>query len=669
MCALGACGGSGICQNTGWRVTVNSEIGWRFPPTNGGRADGFNDPGIAHFSGEPLGSLTREAIQNSLDAKRSLGEPVHIDFELKSVSVNEIGGQELLAAISACKNVPGNEDRVTSALQTAETLLHRPEISILRVSDRNTTGLQGERWRALVKAQGWSFKPDLQGAGGSHGIGKYAPFAVSGLRTVFYWTCYQENGKDLERFQGKCVLMSHEGEEGETQGTGFYGIKDQCHELRNGSIPSAFRILRQGKQPVHGTSVAIAGFTESNNWRRRIATSVLENFFFAIWQGELTIRVEPMAQDDLFEIEKGTLAAWFDSLQAEETEDDDGDEGSSALSQSRVFWEASMEPPAAEKQDADLGHCRLWIRVADGLPRKVGFVRRTGMLVTSRQRRLLNFPGYRDFAALCVFEDPDGNELLRRMENAEHNQFEPNRLPEEERDRGQRALRRITDWIRGEVRKYAGPPEGGKSSVLRELATYLPDLEPDEPFEDDGGAREHDGEPGFAQRVTLALRPVRRVSMTTLELDEQDDEGGDGDGVDTGDVGGGGTGTNEGEGGDGGSGEGEGTGGTGTRGGGKVKQKSIPVSSVRVLAVNEGENKYLLSFLPRESGTARLQLSEAGDSSAIQRDDVCVATSGELLEGIDLKLVGGQLTEVEITANAPIGGRSWRLTAIAAEAT
>ena len=646
---------------------MNAEIGWRFPPTNGGRADGFNDPGIAHFSGEPLASLTREAIQNSLDAKWSVGEPVHVDFELKDVKVTEIGGQELSGAISACRTVPGNEDRVTAALQTAEALLQKPTISILRISDRNTTGLQGERWRTLVKAQGVSFKPDVQGAGGSHGIGKYAPFAVSGIRTVFYWSCYQEDGKDIEQFQGKCVLMSHEGDEGETQGTGFYGIRDHCKELTNGSIPATFRILRQGNQPVHGTSVSIAGFTDSNDWRRRIATSILENFFFAIGEGQLTIRVEPTSQDDMFEIDKDTLSVWFDKLQAEDTDDDTGDEEISSLSQSRVFWEASKEPPAAEKQDVDLGHCRLWIRVAEGLPRRVGFVRRTGMLVTSRQRRLLNFPGFRDFAALCVFEDPEGNELLRRMENAEHNQFEPNRLPTGERDRGRRALRRITDWIRSEVRKNAGPPEGGKSTILRELATYLPDFDPDEPFDDDGGTREREGEPGFAERVTLALKPVRRVAPPRLPPEDSGDEDGDGEGNDAGGAGGGGTGTNGGEGGDGGSGEGDGQGGTGTHGGRAAKQKSIAVSSVRVLPVNESQNRYKLSFVAHGSGTATLELSEAGDSSAIPRNDVRVASNGSPLEQIEVKLVRGKQTEVEITADAPIGGRSWRLAAATAE--
>ena len=556
---------------------MTTDKGWRFPPTGGGRSDGFNDPGIAHFGGAPLASLTREAIQNSLDAIGRIGEPVHVDFELIQVSASHIGRDELADAILACKAVPENEERVTGALEAAAKLLEKPTIPFLRISDRNTTGLQGERWRNLVKTQGVSYKPDMQGAGGSHGIGKYAPFAVSGLRTVFYWTCYQEDGKDVERFQGKCVLMSHESGEGETQGTGFYGIKDQCKELTDDAVPKPFRILKPDNRPVLGTSLAIAGFSESKDWRHRIAASVLQNFFYAIANGQLTVSVEPTGQNEFIDFDSNSLAEWFEKLLDEGIDDDIGDEGSSALAQSRAFWELAQEPSVVERQDADLGHCRLWIRVAEGLPSKVAFVRRTGMLVTAQQRGLLRFSGFRDFAALCVFEDPQGNELLRRMENAEHNQFEPNRLPESERERGQRALKRITDWIRAEVRKQAGPPEGGKSGDLPELAVYLPDYQPDEPFDDDGGGRERKGEPGFAQRITLALKPIRRVAQPTLQSEEPDGSDGDQDGDDTGSAGGGGTGTNGGDGGGGGRGEGDGTGGTGGRGGGGAKTKSIHI--------------------------------------------------------------------------------------------
>ena len=122
----------------------------------------------------------------------------------------------------------------------------------------------------------------------------------------------------------------------------------------------------------------------------------------------------------------------------------------------RVFWTLSQDAPVAEKQDSDLGHCRLWLRTAEGLPSKVAFVRRTGMLVTTQQPGLIRFPGFREFAALCVFEDPAGNELLRRMENPKHDQFESDRLPKDDRSRGRNALKRVTDWIRNEIKNRRG---------------------------------------------------------------------------------------------------------------------------------------------------------------------------------------------------------------------
>ena len=504
-----------------------------------------------------------------------LGEPVHVSFERVELAPEDVGHSELSLAINACVSKAASDDLARPALLAAQQMIGKVRVPCLRVSDRNTTGLRGEHWHTLVKMQGASFKAN-EGAGGSHGIGKSAPFAVSALRTVFYWTCYEEEGRTVEQFQGKAVLMSHEVEEVEVQGTGFYGEKDGCIELK-AAIPERFRTLARDSRPIVGTTVAIAGFIETQNWRRLIAASVIENFFYAIDRGDLTVLIEPGDGDDLFEIDGSTLGECFGNLLADDSEDEnDKAEGGSTLRQARPFWEVSAaDAPAIEKQDKDLGHCRLWIRVGEGLPSRVAFVRQTGMVVTTQQRNLMRFPGFQDFVALCVFEDPKGNELLRRMENPRHDQFEPDRLPDEDKQRGRRALKRITDWIRAEVRKQAGPPPGGKSTILTELATLLPDFQPDEPFEDGSTDDSSSKEPGFAERVTLTLKPVRRPTPPNLPADEPD-EGGDSPGEDTGEGGGTGTGTNEGEGGTPvGPGEGEGVGGTGSRGGGTSKTSRL----------------------------------------------------------------------------------------------
>lgn len=641
------------------------EIGWEFPPTNGGREDGFNDPGIAHFNGAPLSSLARETIQNSLDAPGSPNEPVHVSFELIDLPGKELGRDELIASIKACMKEDSDSTATKKALKTARKMLKQSTVTCLRVSDRNTTGLQGDKWRTLVKMQGASHKPDTEGAGGSHGIGKYAPFAVSTLRTVFYWTCYQENGSNKERFQGKSVLMSHQSDRGKTQGTGFYGNRYQCQELTDSGIPHVFRVLdAKEESPVLGTSLYIAGFPATKDWRQRIASSVIENFFYAVHQGKLTVMVDPdenQIERKLRAIDRKSLRKWFKFLEEHSIDtNESGEEVAEVLKNTRAFWELSQGIPTAEKQDNDLGHCKLWIRVGENLPSKVALVRLTGMLITNQQANLLRFPGYKNFVALCVFEDRNGNELLRKMENPQHNQFEPERLPDSEKKQGRRALKNVTKWIRDEIRKVAGPPKGDNSRLLEELADYLPHRQPEGPYDDAEGDDENRKEPGFGQRVKIRLKPVRQSNPKGLIPDEEATNDDDGD--DSGNAGGSAQGGNGGEGGNGGSGDGDGKGGTGGRGGARVASKPIPVSSVRILPIEGEDKRYKLSFRAGGSGVARLEIQDAGDSSTVPRDDIRTVNDDESLECVHLQT--GERTEVIITAEMPIGDRALRLRAL-----
>ena len=70
--------------------------------------------------------------------------------------------------------------------------IEKDTCNVLRISDYNTTGLLGSRepintdWTNLTKSSGASDKKGT--AGGSYGIGKFAPFACSFFSTVFYST-------------------------------------------------------------------------------------------------------------------------------------------------------------------------------------------------------------------------------------------------------------------------------------------------------------------------------------------------------------------------------------------------------------------------------------------------------------------------------------------------
>ncbi len=655
-------------------MSISQDIGWRFPPTGGGEAAGWNHPGIAHFRGHPLDSLARETIQNSLDAGARLGEPVHVSFELKTLDWAHLGGRvELDESVAACLNAVNGDDKAESALRTAAELLEDEDITFLHVSDRNTTGLFGDRWETLVRKPGTSLK-DMRGAGGSQGIGKYSPFAVSPLRTVFYWTRYEMDGKPVELFQGKAILMSHQHQGHETQGIGFFGIRDGCLRLSDRDIPAKIQAIEDGIGEGTGTSLWIAGFDAGSDWRRRVGRSVVANYFTAIEQGLLTVTIEPeehSRQDEwMLEINAETLGNWFEHLG-----DDEGmsDEDGEALHEARLFWELirTGEPTVVkEPPDVDLGAPKLWITTdnemhGDDLPNKVALIRGAGMLITAQQNRIGNFRNLRDYAAVCLFDasDDDANEFLREMEGPQHNQFEPDRMAEPEL--GHRALERLRRWIREQLGEYAAVPRVEVSEEVTELAHLLP-LDAPGPFNPRSGAAEdaETTEKAFGEMGAVRVKRIKaRVQPLQLDEDDDDSNADGGDGTDVGNFGGAGVDEGGGGGGGGGGGDGDGTGGTGTRGGGKGATP-VEVRAVRVLPIDGYENRCRVSFTPSVSGLIQLQIEEAGDSTALKRPDLKV-----FVEGVEQRLSSFAVTAdsrvtLEIHGDEPLRDRAWRVVAM-----
>lgn len=110
-----------------------TDIGWKFPRTDGGMESGINDAGIVTFDGAPLPSLAREVIQNSVDARDNPAEPVHITFELRPVLTNEIGGNELAQHLDECIADWDSDQKARDALQNARSTLDHDEINLLGV--------------------------------------------------------------------------------------------------------------------------------------------------------------------------------------------------------------------------------------------------------------------------------------------------------------------------------------------------------------------------------------------------------------------------------------------------------------------------------------------------------------------------------------------------------
>lgn len=633
---------------------MSDGIGWLFPPTGGGVKTGWNDPAITHFGGAREQGLARETIQNSLDARDGLlSEPVDVEFDLHDVDTDWFGKEALARTIEACVAEAEGDEKASTALRESASLLEQPSLKFLRIADSHTTGLRGKRWETLVKGLGTSYHESRGGpvtAGGSYGIGKSAPFAMTPLRTVFYWTRFEEGGEPRELFQGKAVLMSHEADGVVRQNVGFFGITHECRELEGADIPA--EIQKTDRPPRLGTSLWIAGFPGEDGWQERIARQVAASFFGTIENRWLTVTLEPsreMADAGLITMDSEGLQEWFDYL------DRDGEvEDAEEVRDARLFWELLREEPTAERQDYDLGLCRLWIRVSDSddLPRKVGLMRNTGMLITTRQRNLIQFHGTRGFVAICRFDGDEGNALLRQMENPTHDQFEPDRIENDPKRQQQArtALRRVTSWIREEIAKHAAPPVSAEPTPLLELSRLLPDLEPEEDSFGDGVDGEN--EPSFGGAPRVELKPRARPAPPSVPGPGEGEDDPEGWGI-----------------------EQPANGGRRNKSQKKRRQaqqgrrEQIPVSDARMTQMPGYANRYQVSFTPGADGRASIDLMEAGDSQIVARDDLrIVEQDGSLSPTTTMELTAGQRVGFEITGKQPIGERAWLVRAVRVEA-
>lgn len=587
----------------------NSKVGWHFPSSGGGAEAGFNDSGIQTFAGKPFASLAREIIQNSLDARKTKSHMVTVAFQLETIT-DLPGRKDLLKTMEKCLKESKGERKSEEFFKNAVKILKADEIVCLKVLDYNTTGLrdgkQGEvksgQWHRLVKTTGRS--TDDNSMGGSFGIGKNAPFAVSGLRTVFYSTRYMdENGSVCERAQGKAILISHPLSSGDySQAVGFYGQKAQCARFEGKKIPELLR-----RQKEDGTTLLIPGLRKKEKWQEKIIAAVISNYFLAIHAGDLEVRIDHDGNSKYGVINAETLPGLLADPNIQKIDED-------GVKAAHDYCRALSSEPK-ESELPTLGHCILWILAEEGCPKSVAVMRR-GMKITESVRGLKRWDSCADFVAVCVCDSEKGQALLRQMENPAHDNFEPERLEQHGEDvaRGKKALDELSKWIREEVKKVA---ESGLDEItsLEKMAEFLP-------RHDDNLPGEKNNEKDFDGGSCVVLRPVPVKPEKADDIHDEEDGPGDEEGDFSGD----------GSGGDGG-------GGTSGGEGEKVRAgRPMKFESVRVLPLAESETDKQVMFTPKESGVAVLTLKIAGDSFV---EDIGIS---EVLEGQHDEVVAGQVS-------------------------
>jgi len=444
---------------------------WDFPSNGGGETDGFNNSSIDTFIGRRVFSLIRETIQNSMDARAFSDKPVRVSFTLDEVTKNNATGiPELLPfltmASKTAQNQHGQEHPGTRFFKRAsEILMNSKTIVFFGIHDFQTTGLTGPTesregkpgaWLALVKGSGLSIKNN-PGSLGSFGHGSKAPFAISQIRTVFYFSKILETSKEELRFQGKSILQSMEMGNGEmTQGTGYFGHKNRCMPLIDNEIPEWAAHLRDNAGTGTGTSLLVPfpdlGSKPEEFWRD-IKISILSNFYYAILNGNLEIGLGSLGGINALNVKES-----LDNLLLELSTQ--SDENSQELKED-LRSAITIQYPSIEKNgtliSTSFGEVNWFMRIGQDIEwRTVGVARQNGMLISRRAKNLEKFTGTKPFDMFICVVGEKGSQILRAAENPAHTDFEFDRITDPtDRKKKFKEYSEFTKEIRELIRSHA----------------------------------------------------------------------------------------------------------------------------------------------------------------------------------------------------------------------
>jgi len=394
-------------------------INWSFVSSGDTGREGISDSGIEFFRAKPVTALARESVQNSLDAGVS-DKPVRLEFNLYELPVEKFPDLETFKRIlGKCEQSwnNGNYEKTMDFLKEAKRVVNEPTITFMRVSDFNTTGLKGSNkkadadWPNLVKARGVSEKSGT--AGGSFGIGKFATFACSSLRTVFYSTLDIDG---LTASQGVAKLVSFNLSDKDnivdySLATGFLGKEGMMPENYCKSYDPSFT----RKEP--GTDIYIAGYKKefNVNWDKIIVKEVIENYLYAIHQGTLEIVVNGEL------VSKATLSSIMSKY-------------SDRLSENTKCYYQVLISDQTKWYEEDFmgqGSVSLGLLLMDkNAPKKVALIRKPWMKIKEQDK----INDFIPFAGMFIIKGDELNKFLRTLENPEHNKWDPN-LAKNQNDR------------------------------------------------------------------------------------------------------------------------------------------------------------------------------------------------------------------------------------------
>lgn len=609
---------------------------WDFMSVSGSyQKKGLNDSGVETFKDDSFKSLAREICQNSLDAKKTVvsdGEalPVVVEFHRYSQSSDKFPGKEkMIDAFKRSQSFWEKEevDETVRFFKEAEKTLTAENLEWMRISDFKTFGLRGvERpanasgttpWSSLVMSDGVSNKSGE--AGGSFGIGKFATFSCSAIRTCFYSTI---TDSDFQGAQGVSRLVTFENDDDtRTLGIGYFR---NCGE----AIGNTLNLDPSFSRGEHGTDIFIPGFLPDKSWMEDVQKAVLEGFLYAIFHKKLIVRLqdgdsEPVTMD----------RKWLDDCFNANTLPDE------TVRQNYKALTLDREENLFCKVFGEDGSVELRLLIEPNLNRRIAMIRGTGMKIFDKG----NFPSSISFSGVLVVTGAGLNKRIKAFENPQHTKWEPKRNKQDEKlykDIIQFCRDSLTKLVEENNPEEAGAnlgdvlPATGETEDRETLETLTPKISM------------------LKKSKRIKKRPVVKIQVSHEDEGEDQTET-DEPGSDQGSGGGIGTTENDADSGrsHGGSDQGNGNGPSEEGTQNKTRFKSIEAGSSRSICANERSGSYRMILVPkRKEENAAVAINAVAELSTYAADIV----SAELSDGTPLSVEGNKITGLRFQKDEPV---------------
>lgn len=456
----------------------NNELTWRFPSNNYGNEIGIDSTDVETFMKDPISALAREIGQNSIDAQSDKEIPVKLEFKTFTLNRKEIPGIERLAAeINNCYEYKKNYDKEEKPLRFMLQEINKDKITCLRISDFNTKGLEGvltndknSPFYLITKGSGVSNKEGT--TGGSKGIGKYATFVNSMTNTVFYstYTINEEKGY-LGVSKLRSAPINIQDPDLLTQGIGFFS-KSIKNEANSGEINLDKSFIRD----TYGTDIYIIGFDDTQNWENEIILKILESFMGAIILNGFEVKVGNQI------VNKSTLQQLMDSKELFINS------SKKLVQEIKSQYELLNDIEVSTKQVDIYNFGSITIKVKKYNATNDEFAMKRNVYIRYPYMRIKHKTGfsYLPYSAICLIHNDEINKKLRTIENAQHTDWELNRLNnyKEEKKLTKSIIKRIDEEVNLFIREVL-MEEHSESTDMEGAGDYLPSVNDGNSVKDD----------------------------------------------------------------------------------------------------------------------------------------------------------------------------------------